>query len=113
MITLLLPPVAKMCMAQPCPTCSKSAVPSVSSHQNLTPGITLVAIQATPADSLAGKTTWRGCGQHIPQVMDSIAQDQRCTCVPKTVVNGVKYPPMQGAGKAAEDGAKIEVGYGA
>ena len=27
-----------------------------------------------------GKTTWRGCGQHIDEVMAEIRPDQRCRC---------------------------------
>ena len=29
------------------------------------------------------KTTWKGCGQHIDAVMNSVAQAQRCTCPPR------------------------------
>lgn len=27
-----------------------------------------------------GKTTWRGCGQHVDQVMKHVPPAQRCTC---------------------------------
>lgn len=27
-----------------------------------------------------GKTTWRGCGQHIDSVMSAVAPAQRCRC---------------------------------
>lgn len=27
-----------------------------------------------------GKTTWRGCGQHVDSVMAGVPTDQRCTC---------------------------------
>ena len=52
-----------------------------------------------------------GCGKHIPMVMDSIADDERCTCTPKTVVNGKEYPPQAGAGKKQVAGAKVDISY--
>ncbi|MEY4043688.1 MAG: hypothetical protein RL529_1255 [Actinomycetota bacterium] len=27
-----------------------------------------------------GKVTWQGCGQHIEEALEGVAQDQRCTC---------------------------------
>ncbi len=27
-----------------------------------------------------GKITWSGCGQHIEQALDGVAQADRCTC---------------------------------
>lgn len=27
-----------------------------------------------------GKTTWKGCGQHVDQVMRNVPRGQRCTC---------------------------------
>jgi hypothetical protein len=27
-----------------------------------------------------GKITWQGCGQHIEEALEGVAQDQRCTC---------------------------------
>ena len=27
-----------------------------------------------------GKTTWRGCGQHVDSVMSGVAPEQRCQC---------------------------------
>jgi hypothetical protein len=27
-----------------------------------------------------GKTTWKGCGQHVDQVMRNVPKNQRCTC---------------------------------
>lgn len=46
------------------------------------------------------KATWWGCGNHIPSVMDSISEDERCTCGPKRNVDGKEYPPK--AGEAAK-----------
>ncbi len=39
------------------------------------------------------KATWMGCGQHVPNVMDAIPQDQWCTCEPKVEKKGQQYPP--------------------
>ncbi|KAF2012337.1 hypothetical protein BU24DRAFT_426207 [Aaosphaeria arxii CBS 175.79] len=47
------------------------------------------------------KSTWRGCGRHIPTVMDSIPHDQWCTCDPKVDREGVVYPPAVGTGTPA------------
>ena len=27
-----------------------------------------------------GKTTWTGCGEHIEQALEGVAQAARCTC---------------------------------
>jgi hypothetical protein len=27
-----------------------------------------------------GRTTWRGCGQHVDQVMRNVPREQRCRC---------------------------------
>ncbi|KAI1339612.1 hypothetical protein F5Y15DRAFT_383224 [Xylariaceae sp. FL0016] len=43
------------------------------------------------------KTTWWGCGQHIPGVLDQISSDEWCTCEPKVEFNGKKYPPKASA----------------
>ncbi|KAI1767661.1 hypothetical protein GGR53DRAFT_83082 [Hypoxylon sp. FL1150] len=40
-----------------------------------------------------GKTTWFGCGSHIPSVLDHVSADEWCICEPKVEVNGTKYPP--------------------
>lgn len=31
-----------------------------------------------------GKVTWRGCGQHVDQVMKRVPVAQRCSCTPST-----------------------------
>ncbi|KAI1610339.1 hypothetical protein EDD36DRAFT_443892 [Exophiala viscosa] len=51
--------------------------------------------------STCQKATWFGCGKHIPSVMDSIAEDDRCTCKPTVEVDGKTYPPKQGEGHAS------------
>ena len=47
----------------------------------------------------AEKSTWWGCGQHVPMVMDTVAKESWCTCEPKVEREGVGYPPM---GKRAD-----------
>ncbi|PWZ03068.1 hypothetical protein BCV70DRAFT_214544 [Testicularia cyperi] len=27
-----------------------------------------------------GKTTWKGCGKHVDQVMSQVPKDDQCTC---------------------------------
>ena len=39
------------------------------------------------------KTSWWGCGFHVPSVMDSIPKEEWCTCNPRVEKKGVKYPP--------------------
>lgn len=43
-------------------------------------------------------------------VMDSISESDWCTCTPKKVVDGKRYPPMMGTGKKSEE-AQVQVGY--
>ncbi|KAJ5090588.1 hypothetical protein N7532_009272 [Penicillium argentinense] len=43
--------------------------------------------------STCNKTTWWGCGSHIPSVMDAIPADQWCSCEPQVEKEGKKYPP--------------------
>ncbi|CAI6095665.1 unnamed protein product [Clonostachys chloroleuca] len=40
------------------------------------------------------KATWWGCGSHVPMVMDTIPEEERCTCEPKVEKGGKEYPPM-------------------
>ncbi|KAF2495268.1 hypothetical protein BU16DRAFT_434206, partial [Lophium mytilinum] len=44
--------------------------------------------------SICQKSTWWGCGNHVPSVMDSVADSERCTCEPKVTKEGKEYPPM-------------------
>lgn len=37
------------------------------------------------------KKTWWGCGQHVPTVMDKVAEEDRCTCTPKVEKGGKEY----------------------
>jgi hypothetical protein len=41
----------------------------------------------------AGGVTWFGCGSHIPSVLDSIPENQRCGCGPQIERSGKMYPP--------------------
>ncbi|KAJ3543814.1 hypothetical protein NM688_g5819 [Phlebia brevispora] len=43
--------------------------------------------QAVPVDGCfavtcdkCGKTTWKGCGKHVEQVMANVKEEDRCTC---------------------------------
>ena len=47
----------------------------------------------TQSDVAPEKSSWFGCGSHIPKVMDAIPKDQWCTCKDTVEVNGVQYPP--------------------
>ncbi|CAK1366967.1 hypothetical protein CB0940_10316 [Cercospora beticola] len=40
------------------------------------------------------KTTWWGCGSHVPMVMDTVPEAERCSCEPKVEKEGKSYPPM-------------------
>ncbi|KAM0798109.1 hypothetical protein BDR22DRAFT_860500 [Usnea florida] len=46
------------------------------------------------------KSTWWGCGLHVPSVMDKLPKEEWCTCEPKVEKEGgegkVGYPPMKG-----------------
>ncbi|KAK4239789.1 hypothetical protein C8A03DRAFT_32153 [Achaetomium macrosporum] len=44
------------------------------------------------------KTTWRGCGSHIPSVFANIPEDEWCTCEPKVEKEGKQYPPQAPSG---------------
>ncbi|MGW0173967.1 hypothetical protein [Rhodococcus sp. NPDC003322] len=35
--------------------------------------------QPTPCPN-CGKTTWKGCGNHVDEVMRHVPADKRCTC---------------------------------
>ncbi|KAL5042075.1 hypothetical protein BDW71DRAFT_211533 [Aspergillus fruticulosus] len=43
--------------------------------------------------STCQKTTWWGCGNHIPAVLDAVPESERCTCEPKVERDGKQYPP--------------------
>jgi len=62
------------------------------------------------------KTTWRGCGLHVPGVFNNVPEEKRCTCGPKVErdVGGKKleFPPKYGEGKPTglqEEGATEEI----
>jgi len=62
-------------------TCSKCGTPSK-----------LLAVYPGSLTSV-GKKSWWGCGNHIPSVLDSVAEAERCTCEPKVEKEGKTYPP--------------------
>ena len=43
---------------------------------------------------LTEKSSWWGCGMHVPSVMKPIAKEEWCICEPKVEKEGVQYPPM-------------------
>ncbi|QSS61415.1 hypothetical protein I7I51_03590 [Histoplasma capsulatum] len=55
--------------------------------------------------SICSKTSWRGCGNHVPRVMDSVPTEQWCTCTPKQKIEGKEYPPRAGEGTTAATAA--------
>jgi len=42
----------------------------------------------------AEKSTWWGCGNHVPMVLDQVKEEDRCKCEPKVEREGKQYPPM-------------------
>ena len=48
----------------------------------------------TQLTSFIEKTSWTGCGEHIPRVIDGVAEQDRCTITPKVKRDGKEYPPM-------------------
>jgi hypothetical protein len=51
------------------------------------------------ADSGIAKTSWFGCGLHVPRVMDVIPESEWCQCGPKFTVDEKEYPPKAGTAK--------------
>jgi hypothetical protein len=56
-----------------------------------------------PTDLLPEKKTWRGCGLHVPAVMNAIPREQWCTCIPKTTVGEDEFPPKITQGQPPRD----------
>ncbi|GAA5841932.1 hypothetical protein JCM9279_003158 [Rhodotorula babjevae] len=46
------------------------------------------------ANESCGKTTWIGCGLHIPYALRDVAPEDQCTCKEH---NPTPLPPRQGA----------------
>lgn len=72
-----------MCRKATCGTCSK--------HLRA-----LWLLGIVPTDDwlyISGKTSWFGCGMHVPAVMDTIPAEEWCTCEPKVAKGGKDYPP--------------------
>lgn len=55
--------------------------------------VTFVLDGVSSLTSLSGKRSWWGCGNHIPSIMDTVPEPDRCNCEPKVEVDGSKYPP--------------------
>jgi hypothetical protein len=72
-------PIPIMCMKAHCSICSK-----LWRYRPRDWGV---------IDLKPDKITWWGCGNHIPSVMDSVPQTERCTCEPQVDKEGKKYPP--------------------
>ncbi|KAK0655615.1 hypothetical protein B0T16DRAFT_451264 [Cercophora newfieldiana] len=43
------------------------------------------------------RTTWTGCGNHVPKVMDNVPREEWCTCEPRVEKDGKEYPPKGSA----------------
>ena len=46
------------------------------------------------AFAIVDKATWWGCGNHVPTIMDSVPEEDRCACEPQVEREGKMYPPM-------------------
>ena len=68
-----------MCYGADCGACGESRL--------------LLKPTRTIADDHAGKKSWRGCGQHIPQALNGVPETDWCTCEPRVNVKGKDYPP--------------------
>lgn len=79
-----------MCKPATCNTCGKPTthsvplVPSSLPHPHSKPN---------PNIPSPGKSTWWGCGNHVPSVMDSVDKSAWCTCEPRVERDGTEYPP--------------------
>jgi hypothetical protein len=82
-----------MCMQRTCNSCRACPLSLIPFH----PCPPLSASLTPPPE----KATWWGCGNHISSVMDSIPEEERCTCAPKVEFQGKEYPPKQGTGQPA------------
>ncbi|KAL8837231.1 MAG: hypothetical protein Q9170_002604 [Blastenia crenularia] len=58
-----------------------------------------------------GKSSWWGCGGHVPQVMDSLPKDSWCTCDPKIEREGKMYPPQASGADILPDWVKNLAGW--
>jgi hypothetical protein len=81
------------------PSYSTHIPPPDTKHYNVQEG-QLLYLQYVPPRSYcqrcthaADKSTWWGCGNHIPTVMDDVPDQDRCSCSPQVDVEGKKYPP--------------------
>ncbi|KAF6220715.1 hypothetical protein HO133_003148 [Letharia lupina] len=65
-------------------------------HVKLEDLVLSVGFRVTESNLSGGKekSSWWGCGQHVPMVMDKLPQESWCTCEPKVEKEGTRYPPM-------------------
>ncbi|KAF2134513.1 hypothetical protein P153DRAFT_391849 [Dothidotthia symphoricarpi CBS 119687] len=80
-----------MCKKASCDSCRKSSPfhPASSSSPSIFP-----SKLHSSSNDLLDKTTWWGCGKHVPGVMQNIPSEQWCTCAPRVEREGNAYPPM-------------------
>ena len=69
--------------------------PSSNPNSNPNPSSTFAHCPAYKTE----KSTWWGCGNHIPAVLTPLPREEWCTCEPKVEKEGVMWPPM---GKTAD-----------
>ncbi|KAK4190045.1 hypothetical protein QBC35DRAFT_491158 [Podospora australis] len=56
------------------------------------------------------KQSWRGCGSHVPSVLSSVPEEDRCTCEPKfQAADGKEYPPQAGTGSPPPSSSKEDL----
>ncbi|OQO11530.1 hypothetical protein B0A48_03257 [Cryoendolithus antarcticus] len=73
-----------MCHGVKCSTCSASFPP---------PEALATFLDYKLLTASLDKSTWVGCGQHVPGVLDSVAEAERCSCEPQIERSGKMYPP--------------------
>ncbi|KAM3481081.1 hypothetical protein MY8738_004619 [Beauveria namnaoensis] len=98
-----------MCKKAACDSCSEfspplsnllapeidSSTPSVPPvHDCVNPNSLIHTKLSRLLTGFLEKSTWWGCGSHVPMVMDSIPEEERCACDPKIERDGKQYPPM-------------------
>lgn len=86
-------------LTSPSPTLNHNSILHFSNHQDVYESY-LFHLPYVPLHIplpnvliIADKATWWGCGSHIPAVLDSVPESERCTCTPKVERDGKEYPP--------------------
>lgn len=78
-----------MCKKGTCTTCRKQHLSLL-----LMTGSLLQSPKMLTGTAILEKTSWWGCGNHVPSIMDKVPVEERCTCEPKIEKEGKEYPPM-------------------